>query len=354
MGVSAQATGVVGGGPKIDIPGITLVPLKEWDPERYAPLEHPGDSYSYDMFSQAGQAIRQPDGVNPLDGLTVQRLIATGESQSAGRMTTYVNAIQPESDMYDGFLIHSRGGTGAVISADAPSMPKNAQIRDDITDPVMQTETETDLFGLGFYPARQPDAARLRTWELAGTAHADEWTTDYGIESGRQWDMTTDVNFNQMCGELNNGPQRFLIRSALAALNGWIVDGTAPPNAEPIKVVNGAIVRDEHRNAVGGVRTPAVDAPISSLSGEADPGESVICSLFGSTTPFDAATLVALYPTHQEYVDKVTAAADAAVAAGFVLPADRDQMVSDAQAARGSVVSQGPSQKAARRSAAAR
>ena len=55
--------------------------------------------------------------------------------------------------------------------------------------------------------------------------------------------------------------------------------------------------------------------------------------MFGGTAPFDAAQLAALYPTHQDYVDKVTAAADAAVDAGFLLPADRDEIVADAEAA---------------------
>ena len=44
VGVSAQTVG--------------LNAAKAADPVRYAPLSHPGDSYSYDMFTQAGQAIR--------------------------------------------------------------------------------------------------------------------------------------------------------------------------------------------------------------------------------------------------------------------------------------------------------
>jgi hypothetical protein len=171
----------------------------------------------------------------------------------------------------------------------------------------------------------------LRTWELAGTAHADQSTLDYGVESGRQYDTTTQLTFLDQCGVINNGPQRFLVRSAFAAMNAWIVDGTPPATAEPIDVINDTIVRDANGNARGGIRTPAVDVPISALSGEEDPGESVICSLFGSTAPFSAAQELALYPTHQDYVDKVTASADAAVAAGFLLPPDRDEMVAEAE-----------------------
>src|SRR5262249_48794618 len=44
VGVSAQALGVAAD--------------EAADPARYAALSHPGDSYSYDIFSQAGQAVR--------------------------------------------------------------------------------------------------------------------------------------------------------------------------------------------------------------------------------------------------------------------------------------------------------
>ena len=59
----------------------------------------------------------------------------------------------------------------------------------------------------------------------------------------------------------------------------------------------------------------------------------MICSLFGSATPFDAATLKALYPTHAAYLNKVKLAAAAAVAATFVLQPDAATMVVQAQAA---------------------
>ena len=50
VGVSAQTVGIVGGGNAL---GAALA-LKNADPERYAALSHPGDDYSYDMYSQAG------------------------------------------------------------------------------------------------------------------------------------------------------------------------------------------------------------------------------------------------------------------------------------------------------------
>src|SRR5215204_3321390 len=111
VGVSAQRAGVEGGG-VLPIPGVEVQALKKWDPQRYGDLSHPGDPYSYDIFSQVAQAIRRPGEVDALDGLTARHVIAMGESQSAARMVTYVDAVHLAARIYDGFLIHSRGGGG--------------------------------------------------------------------------------------------------------------------------------------------------------------------------------------------------------------------------------------------------
>ncbi len=114
VGVSAQIVGVEGGPALV---GVVSLPLKKVNPARYGSLSHPGDSFSYDMFSQAGQAIRQPSGTNPLSGLRVKRVIAAGESQSAFRMVTYIDAVHPLAGVYQGFLVHSRGGGGPLGAA---------------------------------------------------------------------------------------------------------------------------------------------------------------------------------------------------------------------------------------------
>jgi hypothetical protein len=339
VGVSAQATGVVGGGGKIPIPGYDPLPLVQQNPARYAGLSHPGDDYSYDIFSQAAQAIRRPDGPNPLGTLHPRTVIATGESQSASRMVTYVDAIAPTAHLFDAYLIHSRGDGGSALSSapGAAPLPKVVHIRADLGKPVLQLETETDLFGLGFYPARQPDTPQLRTWEMAGTSHADQSTLDYGVASGAVWAPGEQApDFTALCGTINDGPQGFIERKAIASLNTWARGGT-PPVTSPSFTISAdgtAIARDARGNAVGAIRTPAVDVPISTLTGVANPRASVICSLFGQTTPFTAATLAQLYPTHAGYVAKVTADARSAQAKGFLLPADVALIIDQARAAK--------------------
>jgi Alpha/beta hydrolase domain len=93
-----------------------------------------------------------------LGGLHPERLLAAGESQSAGRMVTYIDAVHPVVHVYDGFLVHSRGAGGAALSqAPLPAVPTPSPtfIRDDLNVPVLVFQTETDVGGLQARPGRQ-------------------------------------------------------------------------------------------------------------------------------------------------------------------------------------------------------
>ena len=209
VGVSAQRSSLEGGG-LLEIPGVpalALAPLKVWDPERYGSLRHPGDAFSYDVFSQVGRLVwARGAGNDPLGGLRPEHVVAVGESQSAFRLVTYVNAVHPNAGVFDGFLIHSRSGAGAPL-ADTPEAnpPSGTRIRDDLDVPVLQFQTETDLVRLGFAAARQPDTTNVMTWEVAGTAHADQSTLDYGERVGPGLD---DPGRAHDGGDRRRGPVR--------------------------------------------------------------------------------------------------------------------------------------------------
>jgi hypothetical protein len=336
VGVSAQATGIEGGGFQLDIPGIDPQPLKEFDPERYGELSHPGDDYSYDVFTQAATVAAGAAELDPFEGYDVERVLAAGESQSAIRLVSYINGVHPLTEIYDGFLVHSRGAGAAPIVAEASDQIASTDavfIRTDLDVPVLTFQTETDILGvLGFLPARQPDTELIRTWEVAGTAHADQATLDYGIQSGQVNQPDAELDFSGVCGDINTGPQRYVVRRAIVDLDLWVREGTPPATADPIEVEDETIVRDEHGNALGGIRTPTVDVPIATQSGDPLPGANLLCSLFGHRVDFDDATLAGLYDGSADYVEQVSAAAAAAVEAGFLLPADEARMVADAEA----------------------
>jgi hypothetical protein len=125
-------------------------------------------------------------------------------------------------------------------------------------------------------------------------------------------------------------------KSALRALNSWVQTGGAPVVAPRIDVAPGQhpqIVRNADGIALGGIRTPPVDVPVATLSGQPGPNASVICLLLGSTVPLSAARLAQLYPSRTAYVQRYDADADAAIRAGFVLPEDRAALLAYAEPA---------------------
>ena len=325
VAVSAQAEGVDGGTPLL---GSSVASgLVESEPARYGTLVHPGDRYALDMFAQIGRALRRPRGP-VLGGLHPAHVVAVGESQAAFNLTTFADALQPLTGAFDGIFIHSRAGSGASLAGSPlPSTPslQGLRIRTDLDVDVFMFETQTDLIELGYAAARQPDTDRIRTWEVAGTAHADAYL------------VGAAVGFLGCTTPINDGPQHVVAEAAFFAFTRWVVDGTPPPSPPPLRlatVAPPALLLDAHGNGLGGVRTPAVDVPTSTLSGAAPPGTSEICSLFGSTTPFSPAELARLYGDQQGYLAAYTASLDRAIERGYILRADRAGLLAAARRVR--------------------
>jgi len=105
---------------KVGIVGLPPEPqgLAAWDPGRYGKLTIPSDDDSYDIFTQGARALgpnRARRGVDPMGGLEVNRVVALGASQSAGRLATYLNAVQPLERALDGFILAIYFGTGSAL-----------------------------------------------------------------------------------------------------------------------------------------------------------------------------------------------------------------------------------------------
>ena len=92
------------------------------------------------------------------------------------------------------------------------------------------------------------------------------------------------------------------------------------------------IARDQYGIALGGVRTPAVDVPVVTLSGAGPPGAAGPGWLVGSTTPLDDATLLRLHGDKPGYLNAYTRSLDAAIRDGFLLLADRAELLAQATA----------------------
>jgi hypothetical protein len=352
VGVSAQKVGIDGGG------FVEGIHLKLLAPERYEDLVHPGDAWCFDIFTQVGALLRVPGDENPLGGLVPENLIAAGESQSAACLVTYINAIHPHAQLFNGFFVHGRPGAGVSIdgvfitSARGEGVEatrraiaaKGERIRQDTRVPVLVLQSETDVILLGGGLAKQPDSEYIRVWEMAGAAHADTYT----INAGRHDDgslkpeqlaellrPTTNLMIGNTVTPINAGPQQhYVSQAALAHLVRWGAGGEPPPHASRLDVdAEGTGFRlDEHGLAVGGIRTPWVEVPAAVMSGLGQSGES-FAILFGRTEPFDEVALTALYPGGKaEYLKRFEASVDSTIAGGFILEDDRAEILAVAAA----------------------
>ena len=225
---------------------MALPALKESDPGRYGALHHPGDAFSFDIYSQAARAVREGGVLGPLP---VECLLATGQSQSAIHLVSYVNAVAPvvpPEAACDGYLIGSRSGFAAPLTGWDGRIrtegPDGVRVRTDGRAPVLTVQTESDVTGmLAGVTARQPDSSRFRWWEIAGAAHADTYVlgaafSDSGelppAELARLMAPTAEPMGIPCPVPVNSGPQHhYVAQAAIAHLDRWARGGPPPPSS---------------------------------------------------------------------------------------------------------------------------
>ena len=304
VGVTTQVVGTTG--------------LKAFDPVRYAPVAIPGDQFSYDIYSQAIQALRRPSGARPLGSLHVTQVYAYGDSQSGSTLNNYVNNVYPKvRPVIDGFL----------ITTSTTALPH-------LTVPVMRVVTEFEVDN----EPHQPPSRFFRQWEVAGGGHTDigdsrylapEEDREWGKPAGRDWLLApTPWVAGCLLDRMAKWPAE---QAALVALDAWVRDGTSPATTQPVTVSGGAVARDALGNALGGLRLPGEQVPTGANYGEM----SNECQFtLGKTVPFNAATVHKLYPSHADYVAKVQSAVQQDIAAGYLLPADGQFIVAVARGSK--------------------
>ncbi len=336
VGVSAQTIGVAA--------------LKKWSPQRYGALDVGAivastafsrgpdrDAMSYDIFSQAGQALRHPGDVDMLHGLKPKLLLAVGESQSAARLATYVNSVHPLARVYDGFFLLSALGRS---------------IRSDLVSPVFKLNTEYDVIG-GEAAARQPDTPKFRTWEVAGASHVDQHlrASREAVEL-RDNGVSLEANLSPLCAVPSIGtrvPTNHVVASALDKLAVWAAGGPPPPTAPRLTMIQilqpphpSVIARDRDGLAEGGIRLAALAVPTQfnvGISAPAHPDNGPAreaigagaCVRWGYSTDMTIAQLNAHYPSHAAYVAEVRRVTGDNVRKGYILPVDAAATIREAQ-----------------------
>jgi Alpha/beta hydrolase domain len=279
--------------------------LKLWDPDRYAPLVHPGDEFAYDIFSQAIRALRHPSenpapsGVNPMRGLTTKHVVATGASQSASELTKFVNGGYNRSEI-DAYAI-SRGG-GPYTDFSTPIWNLNEEVQ----------------------PAQQPDNPHFRVWEEAGAAHDPKVHWSY-VEQEEQRDVGAVAPIEAGCS-INRGSVDYSGRAQVSWIAKYFAKGTMGPSMPRLlRNSGGEVVRDSNGLAQGGVRQPFIEAPVAYNAGTG-------CPLWGTYRGWTPAMIQSLYPTHADYVAAVQQSAAFDVKKKWLLSEDAMAAVAKAEA----------------------
>lgn len=371
VGVTAQTAG--------------MADLKTWDPVRYGSLGDSNDGQSYDIFTQAAEAVRA-DSATLLGGLTPKEIIGTGDSQSAFRVDTYVNAIQPISHAYNGFMAVGRAavdapiGSGLLATGPFPSL-----VRTTDTVPFLQIYTQGDVEELDAGVASQPDSADLRTWDVSGASHIDNHEAAYELETVYREQPSIPIPECSMgtpvegTGTILDGtnqaddmPLYEVEDAGIAALQKWITQGVAPAEPTPLSAASifglyDLVSTDQYGLASGGIQLPEAQVPTQDYSPinfevgtststnplsllseleellgllatgsipitDTEARDEGLCLLSGYFTDLSSSALTSLYPTHADYVAKYTAAVDADEAEGYLTPADGAAAIAAAEA----------------------
>ena len=330
-----------------------LAPVKQglasWDPERYGTLAVPGDDYSFDIFTQIGRAVgrdRDRASCDPMAGLAVERVIAQGASQSAGRLGSYFNAIAPLTceasglSVFDGFVLSIYFGRGTpievgdtVVNINVPAddsspgerLRGSNLLRDDLDIPVFIVNSE--LEAIACHRVRQPDTDTLRWWESAGTCHVSQQS-----RAARALMAERDGLVTRPSDEgINAVPIGPLYDAAYYHMHRWLSDGVTPPVQDRIEFAGNppAVVRDEDGIARGGIRLPQVDVPLA-VNSAIPLSNDVFAYLGGSSHPFAAEEVQSRYGDRASFLERFEAAARAAVDAGVLQPREVERLLAEA------------------------
>lgn len=332
---------------KVGIDGLPPVRqgLAAWDPERYGTLNIPGDDYSYDIYAQIGRVVgprRDPGSIDPMAGLRVERVIAQGASQSAGRLGTYVNALGPDDEVFDGYILCIYFGSGtpiqvgeAVVNINQPAFQGSVAeamrgrnlIRDDLKKPVFIVNSE--LEAISCHGVRQPDSDHLRWWEAAGTCHVSRQMSLY-----RQRMFERDQVVSRPLAEgINAVPMGPLYDAAFHHMHRWLKDAVAPPVQPRIEFTGdpAEVRRDADGIAFGGIRLPQVDVPLAHNSAISQ-AEGITAYLDGMSRPFSPEQVRARYGNQKTFLERFEAAARTAVDAGVLMEREVDRLREEAAA----------------------
>ncbi len=314
---------------------------------RYATLDMPDNGLAFDMVSQIAHLLRSDAPHNPLPPrFEVDQLFHAGQSQQGGSMVTYATGFHlPDND---GYFIQAAGTARPINFGPECGLPESPLypdctprlqgdqrlVRTDLSVPVVRAQTETDMARVLSGETRQEDSETFRYYEMAGTAHATVHK-DVEVVPGLFLEGFCEFPLNTLA----DGPVfgSFLYNAMWENMQQQVKNGAVPPVGDLIEVVDGEVARDEHGNALGGIRLPQLDVPIATygpsnvekatLPALLKPLARLFCILSGTVDDFDPAKLDELYPKVRSYLRPFKERTQQLADEGFLLGPDVAKLI---------------------------
>jgi hypothetical protein len=303
---------------------------------RYKDLEIANGQVN-EILAQAGMLLKSDRYDGPMEGLPVRKVILTGTSASAAIVAAYLPAhmIYRDADLkpiFDGFLPTSIGDTNVMAKVDVPMIQ-------------MPTMTEVVRMASSGNKYRRADGDapgdQFRIYEIAGMAHIDSRINPVYTPNPCKFPMS-------------EFPEGMGLAAGLDRLIQWVDKKKTPPRAEYVVVDNdtandgSVLALDANGNPKGGVRntyvdvpayryiapneaaTPPIASPSALVASQGPGGPALFCGIASYQLPLSADQMKTLYKTKKEFQNKVEQRANALIKEGWISPAYKDLILSDA------------------------
>jgi Alpha/beta hydrolase domain len=291
---------------------------------RYSTLNFTDNGLAWDAISQLGALLKSNHGAGFLPDFKIRRIYAVGESGSAQALVLYINEIHPLTRLASsGEAFNSSNTPSQAAAAAYPTCDPHLVLSSEV--PIMNLQTQNEIITDSEYCVRRADTNvpgnQFRLWEVAGAAHLTPLVSKHD-NAERDLETSTFAFATYECAHSfsqNDFPKQDFLQSALADLYDWVDHGVAPPTAARITLTSATppeFVLDAYGNVAGGLRSPFVDVPIytffpaDTTVASSGPLGSLYCTLFGYKVALSEAQLIALYTSHEQYVQAVAEEAE--------------------------------------------
>jgi hypothetical protein len=313
----------------------TIPELKRRGPQRYADIDIPFNDLAWDLLRDVGAVVKQGGEDSPLGHLPVRHVYLGGYSQSGVDTATFaatfgaLTRTVDDRPVFDGFFpaCHAASLTPLAVGEGLPRFEYAAM--PPVGVPVIEIQPQTDVEGFSFEEFVNPGSATVRRDD-----------SDTGADRFRLYEIAGAPHAAKIAGCDGDGssfPMSAFVRAAMRHLFRWAEEDIAPPKAPRIALeIDDVVARaavDRFGNAIGGVPSPFLDAPIARYDVHSTPGP--LCQLVGREVPLPHEVLAGRYGDARTYLAEFAISLDATVAAGFLLADDRDAIL-EAQTAKAS------------------